>query len=146
MRDLFPGYYRPTPAALAHIWNTGLITLDTNVLLDVFRVSDATAGQLLSTLEQLHARLWLPYHVAKEYHAHVEHIVAEQVKPYDEAMKRMETLLDSFASPRSHPFIDDDLLASTRVLFTRLEGVLRERRGRIEGLLSDNSLKERIAL
>jgi hypothetical protein len=145
MKELFPGYYRPSPAKLEEMWSTGIISLDTNVLLDVFRVSDATADQLLSTLEQLHSRLWLPYHVAKEYHTHVDSIVADQVKPYDEAMKRMDVLLDSFGSTRNHPFLDDTLLAELRALFSKLNTSLRGRRDRMERLLSDNPLKERIA-
>src|SRR5687768_8624924 len=138
MKELFPGYYRPSASTLADIWRTGIISLDANVLLDVFRVSDATAAQLLDTLERLQARLWIPYQVAKEYHTHLESIVADQVKPYDEATKRIESLLSTFSSPRSHPFIGDDLLNRTKTLFEELNRELNGRKARLEELLSDN--------
>lgn len=145
MKDLFPGYYKPSAETLRDMWGRGVICVDTNVLLDVFRVSDDTARQLLDTLERLSQRLWLPHHVAQEYHSHVDAIVAEQVKPYDEAGKRIEGLLESLASPRSHPFVDDALLNEARDFFKRLNAGLAQRRERIEGLLSDNALKERIS-
>jgi len=145
MKELFPGYYKPHPGKLREMWSTGLISLDTNVLLDVFRVSEETAGQLLNTLERLQPRLWLPFHVAQEYHVLVDSVVAEQAKPYEETVKRLDSLLATLVSSRSHPFVDDALLTDTKTLFDRLNSALTERRKRLESLLNDNPLKERIS-
>jgi PIN domain-containing protein len=146
MKDLFPGHYTPAADVLRNMWRDGLISVDTNVLLDVFRVSDETARQLLGTLERLRDHLWLPYQVAKEYHSRVEIVIAEQTKPYDEASKQLSALLLAFNAPRNHPFLDAALLRDTQALFEKLEKGLQQRRASLQELLNQNPLKERIAV
>ncbi|WP_164745149.1 PIN domain-containing protein [Stenotrophomonas indicatrix] len=67
MKDIFPGYYRPCAIKNQELWRTGLVVLDTNVLLDLYRVPSSTREQILLLLEYLGRRLWIPHHVALEY-------------------------------------------------------------------------------
>ncbi len=36
MRDLFPGYYRPTEEEFAKMWQEGIFVFDANVLLNIY--------------------------------------------------------------------------------------------------------------
>lgn len=68
MKARFPGYYRPTEAELDALWQDGtLVVLDTNILLHLYRVPASTRTLLLSILERLKDRLWIPHQVAIEY-------------------------------------------------------------------------------
>lgn len=68
MKARFPGYYRPTEAELDALWQEGtLVVLDTNILLHLYRVPASTRTLLLSILERLKDRLWIPHQVAIEY-------------------------------------------------------------------------------
>lgn len=79
MREEFPGYYSPTPEAMASLWRDATFVLDTNVLLRLYRVPDATRRQMLDALKALKGRLWIPRQVGIEYQknrldaVHVEH-------------------------------------------------------------------------
>lgn len=37
MRDLFPGYYRPTEAEFKKMWDEGIVSVDANLLLHIYR-------------------------------------------------------------------------------------------------------------
>lgn len=68
MKGRFPGYYRPTQAELDALWQDGtLVVLDTNILLHLYRVPASTRNLLLSILERLKDRLWIPHQVGIEY-------------------------------------------------------------------------------
>lgn len=48
--------------------SNGLIILDANVLLHLYRVTPATRDQIFATLERLRDRLWIPHQAALEFH------------------------------------------------------------------------------
>jgi predicted nucleic acid-binding protein len=145
MRDLFPGHYQPTSEDFGRIWTEGLFVFDTNVLLDIFRYSQETAEQLLSTLEKLKDRVWLPYQAATEYHRKLEKVINDQQKPYDDAIVQLRALLNSFRETRRHPFLESSLAEEATELFGRLQASLSASKGRIAGLLNANPTKERLA-
>lgn len=145
MRTEFPGHYRLSQTELKSLWKESIVVVDTSVLLDIFRVSDDTAKQLLRTLEALKARLWLPYDVAREYHANLERVIAEQAKPYDEASKQLSELVSAFTASRKHPFIGATLLKRVEDLADDLRAELKTRKEGVLDLLTVNPLKDRIA-
>lgn len=67
MKTSFRGYYSANPAEVSTLWREGLVVLDTNVLLDLYRVPSSTRDQVLLLLDSLAQRVWLPHHVALEY-------------------------------------------------------------------------------
>jgi hypothetical protein len=67
LKTSFCGYYSANPEEVSALWREGLIVLDTNVLLDLYRVPSSTREQVLLLLDSLAQRLWLPHHVALEY-------------------------------------------------------------------------------
>ncbi|BCJ53408.1 hypothetical protein Asp14428_48830 [Actinoplanes sp. NBRC 14428] len=48
--------------------SNGLIVLDANVLLHLYRVTPATRDQIFAALERLRDRLWIPHQAALEFH------------------------------------------------------------------------------
>src|SRR5262249_9034491 len=60
--------YRTVPDAdYRSLLNSGLIVLDTNVLLNLYRYHEQTRRELLDVLAQLGDHLWIPHHVRAEF-------------------------------------------------------------------------------
>ena len=67
MRDAFPGRYRPSKEDFDRLWEEGILVLDANVLLNLYRYSGDTREQMIAVLRGLKDRLWLPHQVAREF-------------------------------------------------------------------------------
>lgn len=67
MRDLFPGYYRPTEEEFKELWENCIFILDTNVLLNLYRYDKTTRDEFFKVLEAVKDRLWIPHQVALEF-------------------------------------------------------------------------------
>jgi hypothetical protein len=65
--DGFEGYRTPSDSDYRRIFATGLITLDANVLLNLYRSNGRTRGDLLSVLERLRERIWVPNQAVVEF-------------------------------------------------------------------------------
>ena len=78
MKDLFPGYYKPSDAEFEQLWQTCVFSFDANVLLKLFRVSKPTREFMLTVLRRLEDRIWLPYQYALEYHSNRLTVMREQ--------------------------------------------------------------------
>lgn len=65
--DASPGHYPPAPDNRAAMISSGMIVLDTNVLLSLYRLTPTARHQLLDLLRSLEDRLFVPHQVALEY-------------------------------------------------------------------------------
>lgn len=90
MRDLFKGYYKPTPNGFSELWKRSTVILDTNVLLNLYRYSSETRDSLINILEVLKDRLWIPNHVAKEFHKNRLRVINDQAGAYNEMVSAVE--------------------------------------------------------
>ncbi|MFC1949434.1 PIN-like domain-containing protein [Chloroflexota bacterium] len=84
MKEIFPGYYRPTEEEFARLWDKCIFIFDTNVLLDLYRYPKKTSDDLIRILKEISSRVWIPYQVAIEYQANRLEVVADQVNRCDE--------------------------------------------------------------
>lgn len=90
MRDLFKGYYKPTPNDFSELWKRSTVILDTNVLLNLYRYSSETRDSLINILEVLKDRLWIPNHVAMEFHKNRLRVINDQAGTYNEMVSAVE--------------------------------------------------------
>ncbi|AFP39222.1 PIN domain-containing protein [Mycolicibacterium smegmatis] len=67
MRSALSEWYGHNDKTVADIVKTGTIALDTNALLDLYRVSRDERDDILDALSQVKDRLFLPYQVALEF-------------------------------------------------------------------------------
>src|SRR5262245_43837167 len=106
MRNLFPGYYRPTEEEFSALWEECVFAFDANVLLNVYRYTQATRESFLEILSRLKERIWLPHQAAWEYQENRLGVISDQHKPYEDIPKQLSALLSQLRSdyPR-HPFI-----------------------------------------
>lgn len=98
MRDMFRGYYQPTQEEVEAIWRTGLITLDTNILLSLYNVLPTTSALYLGAMEKRKPQMWLPYQIASEFHRNVHKERTKQTAGHAGRIGKIEGLLNDFRS------------------------------------------------
>lgn len=94
MRQIFPGYYRPSEADLSRIWQDCIFVLDANVLLNLYRYPQEARDDLKSVLSQVKTRLWVPYQAALEYQRNRISVIAEQKRRFQEVIKMVGGTID----------------------------------------------------
>jgi hypothetical protein len=87
MRDLFPGYYKPTEPEFSELWKDALIVPDTNALLNLYRYSEETRQDWLGQLTSLKERLWIPHRVAFEFQDRRMTVITGEKNRYDTVSK-----------------------------------------------------------
>ena len=145
MKDLFIGYYSLSEEAYKRIWNDAIIVLDTNVLLDFYRVSSATSKNLLSVLEEYKDRIYLPYQVASEYHRRMTEVIAFQIQKYEDSISSIRKFENLISDKRNHPFLPNELEEKVKDTFTSLKGFFKEQQEALTDVLKKKSIKDKIA-
>jgi len=86
MRAEFSGYFEPGEKDVSRLWKNATIALDTNVLLGLYRMPEASRKEILDVLRSVGDRIWVPYHVLVEYHSNRLSTLREEF----EAAEKME--------------------------------------------------------
>jgi hypothetical protein len=68
------------------LWKEATIVLDTNVLLNLYRLPASARDEFLTALETLKDRLWIPYQVALEFQRNRLTVIARERKSTDEVL------------------------------------------------------------
>lgn len=132
MKSEFWEYYPPTAEWFERLWATATIVLDSSVLLDLYKYSQATLDDFMSVLESLAGanRLWLPYHVGVEYQSARPGVVSREAQqPYklaDDVVKKMEACAVELDSQARHAYLNNGEMA------THIRGCVAELRQRIQ--------------
>src|SRR5690554_997373 len=106
MRDVLPHYYLPSEEELNELWNEGLIVLDANVLLNLYRYSRQTGDQIIALFQKAKERLWLPNQAALEFLENRPAEIDRERKKYDPLVIDFEKLLKTLDQTRGHPFTE----------------------------------------
>ncbi len=149
MRDLFPGYYRPTSEQFHDLWKECTLAFDANTLLNVYRYTVDTRERFLGIVERLAERVWVPHQAALEYHERRLDVIFDQTELYakienelDETLKSLEKTL---SERRRHPFIErSQMLGAITSSFQKIKDVLYETRSNHPNFLTHDELRERI--
>jgi hypothetical protein len=91
VRKALAHYYPPTAEEFKELWENGAIVLDTNVLLDLYRYSEASRNEFAAVLRLLAERLWIPHQVALEFHKNRLQVIDDQLSAFDALTKKIES-------------------------------------------------------
>lgn len=145
MKSKFPGYYKPTEDEFAELWKEGIIVLDTNVLLDLYRYTDSTVKYLLDIIEQYKDKIWIPYQVSLEYHNNLNETIITQIKSYTKTIKTLEDFKNQLDAKKSHPFLETNLHDEINSFCKKFDDELQKKKEEIERLIIENPIKESVA-
>ena len=146
MKTKFPGHYQLSSDQIKELWESATIVLDTNVLLDFYRVSKQTSSELLGILEHYarQGRIFIPFQNASEYHANILTVISEQKRMYDGALKHLDKFNEDVAKKRSHPFMDEELANSFGELFQKIKANFKDKKDNLDHLLTENEIKDKL--
>lgn len=88
----FRSHVRPDPKTTAKIFDSAMIVLDTNVLLDLYRVTPGAREEMLNVIEAAKEKIWIPHQVALEFHRNRVGAAKDQLDFYPATCKSLETL------------------------------------------------------
>lgn len=145
MKNKFPGHF---PAALNDVeqfWKDCLFVLDTNVLLSLYRYSSSTREEFFRVLASLGERLWIPYQVGREYLDNRLAVIAEQVKVYEDSVKKVEALRSSLEGVTQHPFVSLEALSECQGAFDRLVTEFKVSKSAYEERISNDDILFKIS-
>ncbi|MBZ9851485.1 PIN domain-containing protein [Mesorhizobium sp. CA14] len=86
MKDLFFDYYPPNSEQYERLWKEAIITLDTNVILNLYRLPTTATDELLKLIELLGDRIWIPHQVALEFQRRRLTVISSERKSSEDAL------------------------------------------------------------
>jgi len=150
MKNLFPGYHRPTEEEFQQMWQECIFAFDANMLLNIYRYTPETQEVFFVILEHLKDRIWIPHQAAYEYSKNRTVVIEGQLKNYDE----IESLLDDayaklaqqLATYKRHVSVNiGDVLDSIRSGITKAKESLENNKQHHPDLSSSDPLGDRIS-
>lgn len=119
MKGLFPQYDASRQLDYKSAWKEAVFVFDTNVLLNLYRYQENTRDELLSVLQELSEKIWIPFHVALEFQRNRLTVISAQGKKFSEVRKSVEKIKSTIAAEaarlnlaKRHTLIDFDFLTS----------------------------------
>lgn len=144
MKKQFPGYFANGAKDLEQLWGECLFILDANVLLSLYRYSDSTRSDLLSVFTSLADRLWVPHQVAQEYLINRLAVIGDQVKTYDETVKKADVLKKLLENVNQHPFVSSQTLSECNNVFEKIVAELNASKKVHDSRISSDEIKDQL--
>lgn len=92
MGFFFPEYHSPNESEFEALFDRGIVSVDANVLLNLYEYTDATRQKVLEVLEHFSAKgqLWLAHQAAGEYHRNRPGRILSQLAEFGDLKKVLE--------------------------------------------------------
>ena len=145
MKSSFPGYFSSSKENLSTLWASGLIILDTNVLLNLYRYSDSTKTELLAIIKKLSDRIWIPHQVAKEFLSNRLTVIGEQSELYRSHISALQDFRRPLESQKKHPFISEGLFRECDALFEKLRKELETSKKFHDERINNDDIKDEVS-
>ena len=102
VQDLFVGWYDYPKDVYDNIIDNGIISFDTNILLDLYRYSEEGSKNILSMFDTVKDRLIFSYYVAFEFTKNRKKVEVDSLNEYskfkDKIEKKYTELIDEFSN------------------------------------------------
>lgn len=145
MKSLYTGYFRPSEDEFKKMWEESIFVFDTNVLLHFYRYSEDTQKELLSILENLKDRLWIPKKVIDEFIIQRLDVLNKQVNKYDPMVSSMDDILSKLENKREHPFINQETFEKLMDLLIIAKEELLENKEKLLSRAGKDEILEKLA-
>lgn len=92
MKTRFDWYLEPSSEEIRRVWHKGVLTLDANVLLDLYRYHTQTRENLLAAIEGFGKRVWISDQSASEFIRNRKNVIASAERTFRDASKALDDL------------------------------------------------------
>lgn len=117
MKNKFDWYLNPSKDELDKAWKHGVLTVDTNVLLDLYRYHEDTRNSLIQSLQKFEGKKWLSHQAATEFFRNRTKVIISSEKAFKQAQDETEKLSASLEAAVTQ-------LKGNRIIPTALAGEL----------------------
>jgi hypothetical protein len=93
MKSSFTGFYAPTTEQYEILWKDALVVIDTNVLLNLYRLPTLARDEVIGLLEILKDRIWIPHQVGLEFQRGRLNVIAKERKVTEEALSAAQSVV-----------------------------------------------------
>ncbi|ENM1016023.1 DUF4935 domain-containing protein [Klebsiella variicola] len=153
MKEKFSYCFEPRGNDLDSIWKEGILTVDTNVLLDLYRYHENTRDSIVSNLEKFEGELWLSHQAASEFFRNRKKVITSSEKTFKDAIAETDNLsksLDGIVSKlkgnRIIPnTIAEELREAVDKAIESTKGKIKESKESYPKYLEDDPILERIS-
>tara|TARA_R110002111_G_scaffold100976_6_gene156490 strand:- start:50030 stop:51220 length:1191 start_codon:yes stop_codon:yes gene_type:complete len=146
MKSLFPGYFADDEDEIKSLWKDCLFVFDANVLINLYKYSDAATGEFLQVLENQKQRIWLANRVAEEFLTNRVKVLVEQSNEYTKALKDISKLQESFDNKRMHPHVSEKMKLQMKEFFGLLNDELIESKRIQKKRLKNDHIKNKLSM
>lgn len=99
MKEFFKWYFPQSPAQIKDIWENGILTVDTNVLLDLYRYHQNTRQALLDSLNLFSGRAWISHQVAEEFFRNRNGVILSSTTAFNDAERNLSEITRVIEEP-----------------------------------------------
>jgi hypothetical protein len=118
VKNQFDWYFTPAKQELDEIWKSGILTVDTNVLLDLYRYHKSTRDSLLSSLQKFEGKKWISRQAAHEFIRNRTKVIVSAGKTFqqahDETAKLSNNLAATISQLKGNRIIPNELVEELR--------------------------------
>lgn len=113
MNKTFKWYFPLTKLEIKQIWSRGILTVDTNVLLDLYRYHQNTRQALLDSLDSFKGRAWISHQVADEFFRNRSGVILSSTRSFNDAERNLGEIKksseESLKKLKSNRIIPDEV-------------------------------------
>lgn len=118
MQENFSWYFPLNKNEIEALWEEAILTVDANVLLDLYRYHESTRNALLDALKRFEGRLWLSHQTAEEFFRNRKRVIVGAASAFDEAKQNIDDFAkaadDIVSKVRKNRIIPDSISESLR--------------------------------
>jgi len=100
MKNKFPWYIDPSIDEINEAWSCGILTVDANVLLDLYRYHKITRQSIMESIENYSGDKWISYQTADEFLRNRRAVIANSKRYFENASKLISPLTSYVADTR----------------------------------------------
>jgi ribosomal protein L29 len=131
MKSVLPEWYGHDDETIKQIITSGTIALDANAMLDLYRVGKNQREQIISVLEAVRDRIFVPYQAALEFHQNRLSTAGTNVSVYEKILGTIDVdlkveYLNKLRDPRLKVEVREIVDAAAQDLKAKLAGLRDE--------------------
>lgn len=146
MRKNFSGYFREDLDTTKYLWQNATFVFDTNVLLNLYRYSDAAREDFIRFFETVTDRIWLTEQSVYEFLNRRPDVVKQQMEAYTKTLTTIEDIKKSLAGAKGHPFVSQEVHEQLEAAFSAAKLELEDGRKKQEQRIVDDPIQEKLHL
>ncbi|WP_210521685.1 PIN-like domain-containing protein [Hymenobacter terricola] len=142
MKSLFTEHLHHDETYFQNLWERCVFVFDANTLLNFYRYSQSTSLELREALSLYSERVWLPNQVVVEYFRNRLTVINSQKNNYNEPLKNLNAIKETFSSRKGHPFISQELLDKFEDFLLGLNTEFMAQQSQLDGLILNDEFSK----